>query len=310
MENSLPIGGAGGAPARRGRMTERVAIIGFGEAGQAFAGAEGWRAETVAYDILTDDPPSRAAKEADYRRAGVAGAESLGEALDRSALVLSLVTADQAGKVARAAATAIPPGAIFFDLNSVAPATKQASAAAIERAGGRYVDVAIMSPVQPKRLGVPLLMSGPAGTEAQRELSALGFTNCRVVGPRVGQASAVKMIRSVIVKGMEALTAEAMLAADAAGVASEVLASLDESDRKSSWAERADYNLERMMVHGLRRAAEMEEVAATLEALGIEPLLTRETVKRQREIGGQGLRPVPGLDGKLEQVRERKADAA
>jgi 3-hydroxyisobutyrate dehydrogenase-like beta-hydroxyacid dehydrogenase len=291
-------------------MTERVAIIGFGEAGQAFAGADGWRAETCAYDVLTDDVATRAAKEADYRRSGVEGAQSLAEALDGSRLVLSLVTADQAAEVAKASATAISSDALFCDLNSVAPATKQANAAAIERAGGRYVDVAIMSPVHPKRLGAPLLISGPAGAEALRELAALGFTNCRVVGQRVGQASAVKMIRSVIVKGIEALTAEAMLAADAAGVTNEVLASLDESERKSGWAERADYNLERMMQHGVRRASEMEEVARTLEGLGVEPLLTRGTAQRQREIGGLSLRAGPGLERKLEQLRERKADAA
>jgi 3-hydroxyisobutyrate dehydrogenase-like beta-hydroxyacid dehydrogenase len=94
------------------------------------------------------------------------------------------------------------------------------------------------------------------------------------------------MIRSVIVKGMEALTAEAMLAAHRAGVAEEVIASLDASDRNEPWAKRADYNLDRMIVHGLRRAEEMGEVVKTLEDLGVEPLLTRGTAQRQREIGG------------------------
>jgi 3-hydroxyisobutyrate dehydrogenase-like beta-hydroxyacid dehydrogenase len=292
-------------------MTDQVAIIGFGEAGQAFAGAAGWRGDARAYDKLTDDPSSCAAKEADYRRAGVEGAPSLQAALDGSQLILSLVTADQAGEVAKSAARSITPGAIYCDLNSVAPATKQAAAEAIERSGGHYVDIAIMSPVNPARLGAPLLLSGPSATEAHRLLCALGFSNARVIGSKVGQASAVKMIRSVIVKGIEALTAEAMMAADAAGVAGEVIESLDASDRRSSWADRADYNLDRMMVHGLRRAAEMEEVATTLEKLGTEPLLTRATAQRQRDIGGLGLKPAKGLDAKLAQLGEQtKADAA
>jgi 3-hydroxyisobutyrate dehydrogenase-like beta-hydroxyacid dehydrogenase len=292
-------------------MTGKVAIIGFGEAGQAFAGADGWLGDALAYDRLTDDPVSRAAKEADYRRAGVEGVLSLQAALHGAQLILSLVTADQAGEVAKSAARSVAPGAIFCDLNSVSPGTKQAGAEAVERGGGRYVDIAIMAPVNPARLGVPLLLSGPSATEAHRLLCALGFSNARVIGSKVGQASAVKMIRSVIVKGIEALTAEAMLAAEAAGIAGEVLQSLDDSDRRSSWADRADYNLERMMTHGVRRAAEMEEVAATLEALGTEPLLTRATTQRQRDIGALGLRPAKGLDGKLGQLRDQmKADAA
>lgn len=292
-------------------MTAPVAIIGFGEAGQAFAGAQGWRGEARAYDRLTDDPATRGAKEAQYRSAGTQGAPSLEAALEGSRLILSLVTADQALEAARSAARFITPGAIFCDLNSVAPATKLAGAEAIEGAGARYVDVAIMAAVYPLRLGVPLLLSGPAGAEAQRELAGLGFTDLRVVGRRVGQASAIKMIRSVIVKGMEALTAEAMLAAESAGVADEVLASLDASERRSPWAERADYHFGRMMAHGLRRAAEMEEVATTLSELGVEPLMTRATALWERKIGSEGIeRPAAGLAGKIEQIRGTKADAA
>ena len=114
------------------------------------------------------------------------------------------------------------------------------------------------------------------------QLAELGFTNLRIVGAEVGRASAIKMIRSVMVKGIEALTDEMMAAAAAAGVADEVLASLDASEAARPWAQRAAYNLERMATHGARRAAEMEESAKTLQSLGVEPLLTRATVQRQR----------------------------
>jgi 3-hydroxyisobutyrate dehydrogenase-like beta-hydroxyacid dehydrogenase len=195
--------------------------------------------------------------------------------------VLSLVTADQALVVAQMAANCLSPGALFFDMNSVAPDTKCAAAALVEAAGGHYVDVAVMAPVDPARLGVPLLVSGPHADAGAAKLTALGFTNVRTVAGDVGRASSIKMIRSVMVKGVEALTAEMMLAARRAGVADDVLASLGDG-----WPRKAAYNLERMTMHGLRRAAEMEEVVKTLTALDVDPVMTRGTVARQRAMAG------------------------
>jgi predicted enzyme related to lactoylglutathione lyase len=163
----------------------------------------------------------------------------------------------------------------------------EAMAETVEAAGGRYVDVAVLAPVNPARMNVPLLVSGAAADEAAEALHAAGFANVRVVGSEVGRASAIKMIRSVMVKGIEALTAEMMLAADAAGVTDEVLASLDASEKPQGWAARAAYNLERMTTHGARRAAEMEESAKTLIGLGVEPVMTSGTVRRQRELAGK-----------------------
>ena len=158
---------------------------------------------------------------------------------------------------------------------------KRDAAAAVEAAGGRYVDVAVMAPVD-KGLAVPLLLSGPDAQAAQPILAALGFTNLRTVGEEIGRASAIKMIRSVMVKGIEALSWECAAAAEAADVYDEIAASLDASEKPVGWAERFAYNRERMETHGLRRAAEMEESTRTLESLGVEPLMTRGTVQRQR----------------------------
>jgi 3-hydroxyisobutyrate dehydrogenase-like beta-hydroxyacid dehydrogenase len=207
--------------------------------------------------------------------------------LNGADLVLCLVTADEALPAAVAAAPLLPKGAIWCDGNSVAPDTKRAAAEAIEKAGGIYVDVAILAPVNPARLDVPLLLSGAAAEDAAKLLARAGFRNIRVVGDEVGRASAIKMIRSVMVKGVEALTAEMMMAAQKAGVVDEVLASLDASEKPKPWAEKAAYNIERMVTHGARRAAEMEESAKTLEGLGIEPLMTTGTVARQREMAGR-----------------------
>jgi 3-hydroxyisobutyrate dehydrogenase-like beta-hydroxyacid dehydrogenase len=224
--------------------------------------------------------------------AGLAEAASAADALAGAPLVLSLVTADSALGVARDYASLLSSGAIWCDMNSVAPDTKRETAALVEAAGGHYVDVAVLAPVNPARLAVPLLISGMAAAKAETLLRGVGFTDTRIVGDEVGRASAIKMIRSVMVKGIEALTAEMMLGAAAAGVTDEVLASLDASEKALPWAERAAYNVERMVTHGLRRAAEMEESAKTLTALGVEPTMTDGTVRRQREMVGQGIKEI------------------
>jgi 3-hydroxyisobutyrate dehydrogenase-like beta-hydroxyacid dehydrogenase len=253
----------------------RVALVGFGEAGEAFVRAPGWRGETRGWDVL---PERRAA----MARTGVETGEDAATALGDRAFILSLVTADSALDAAREYAPLLPEGALWCDMNSVAPDSKREAAAAIERAGGRYVDVAVMAPVD-KGMAVPLLVSGPHAIAAQPLLEALGFSNVRVVGDEVGRASAIKMIRSVMVKGLEALSSECAAAAEAAGVFDEVMTSLDASENAAPWAKKVAYNRERMATHGLRRAAEMEESAKTLQALGVEPVMTRGTVKLQRE---------------------------
>lgn len=260
-------------------MMQSVTLVGYGEAGRTFSRAARWERQARAYDIKTDMPQTRATLLDNYRADAVTGCENVHDALHASPAILSLVTADQALIAAKNAAQHISPDAHYFDMNSVAPDTKRSAAKLIEAAGGRYVDVAVMAPVDPARLAVPLLLSGPYATGGAEILAALGFTNSQVVLGDVGRASSIKMIRSVMVKGQEALTAEMMLAAEQAGVVDEVLASLG-----NDWVAKAEYNLERMKTHGRRRAAEMEEAAKTLCALGIEPLMTNATIIRQGEM--------------------------
>jgi 3-hydroxyisobutyrate dehydrogenase-like beta-hydroxyacid dehydrogenase len=286
-------------------------MIGFGEAAQAFAADA--RAMITAYDRKSDGVVTRAAKQAEADALGVTLANDHAAATRDAAIVLSLVTADQALPAARTSAATIPNSTLYCDMNSVAPDTKRAAAAAINAAGGRYVDVAVMAPVHPARLRVPLLVSGDHAEEAATALRAFGFATVRVVDGGIGAASAIKMIRSVMVKGMEALTTECVLAADRAGVLDAVIASLDASWPGADWRARADYNLDRMMIHGLRRAAEMEEVVATLDALGTGSAMTRGTVLRQRAIGGLGLAPPDGLTAKIAAIdgdEDRNEDKA
>lgn len=281
-------------------MQDALTFIGFGEAGAAFAADWPAAAPAVrAFDIKTDDPGARPAKQQDYDRAGVDGRSTMAEALDGAAAAICVVTADQALAAAAAGAAALASGALWLDMNSVAPPTKRAAAAMIDAAGGRYVDVAVMAPVQPLRRNVPLLVSGAHAGEAARLLRRSGFTDVRVIDGDIGAASSIKMVRSVMVKGLEALTAECLLAAEAAGVRDEVIASLDASWPGADWQRRADYNLDRMIVHGRRRGAEMDEVVRTLDALGVDAALSRATAARQRAIGSAAVRPPEGLGAKL-----------
>lgn len=271
-------------------MEAPFTLIGYGEAGRSFAQAAAWRSVARVFDI-------KAMAQA-YAEDGVIGCASVDEAFAGSAGALSLVTADQALIAAGQAAGALSAGALFLDMNSVAPQTKEKAAELIVAAGGAYVDVAIMAPVNPAQLAVPLLLSGPAAPEAEAFVRALGFTNVRVVGDQIGTASTIKMLRSVMYKGIEALTAECLIACVRAGVSDEVIASFGEG-----WAQDANYRLDRMMVHGTRRSAEMAEAVKTLEALGVPALLTRGTAERQAAIGALEVGAPPAtLADKLERL--------
>jgi protocatechuate 4,5-dioxygenase alpha subunit len=270
-------------------IADKIAFIGFGEAAAAFV--EGWATARPpllsAYDIKTDyrDAAVREAKHADYRRWRVAGAPTLAEALTNADVVFSLVTADQALIAARNAVAGLVPGTLYFDCNSCSPGTKRAAAELIEAVGGLYVDAALMAPVRPALHQVPILVSGAHVDAALATLAALDMRAESTAGP-VGHASSVKMVRSIVIKGLEALATECILAGRRAGVDERVLASLEASFPGFKWPERASYMLERVMTHGIRRAAEMREVERTVGELGLPADMTHAIVEWQQRVGG------------------------
>ncbi len=273
-------------------MIRQITFIGMGEAGGAIV--SGWgeaqQGKISAYDIKTDNPETAAAMLARYHELGIRGCLSAAEAVANADIVFSTVTADQAVVAAEAAAPHIPAGLIWCDLNSCAPSSKQKAAAVIEAAGGHYIDVAVMSPVFPKKNLVPLLIAGAHAQRVEPMLASLPMSP-RYVGERVGSASSIKMVRSIMVKGLEALTSECLLAAVAAGVEDEVLASLNASHPGVKWDAQAAYNFERAMVHGKRRAAEMEEVVRMLGDLKLPSDMASATVLWQRRIAETGVEP-------------------
>lgn len=267
-------------------MAGQLGFQGFGEAGQAIAA--GLRRPAVAHDLKLGQPGGgieAACAEAGVTPVGVQG-------LTGAEMVFCLVTADQAVAAAEAAAPHLTDGALWLDGNSCSPGAKRRAAEVIGAAGGRYVDLAIMAPIHPRLHRTPMLVSGPHADAALAALAAIGMEPKRA-GDRVGDASSIKMLRSVMVKGIEALTAESFLAARRAGVDAAVIASLQASDPGIDWLARGAYNLERMLVHGTRRAAEMEEVAATLRELGLPDSMAAATVRWQAELGALALDPGP-----------------
>ena len=263
--------------------TPYITVIGFGEAGSSLC--IGWNRRGVrSFDIKQTNPDLQATKCAEMHNRGVDAAEDIGAAVGGADLIFSTVTADQAFTAASSAAPWLKPGAFFFDLNSCAPSTKQKSAEVIEAAGGRYVDIAVMATITPHYHHTPMLICGDHSTAALAALKALDMAPKLVPGP-VGRASTIKMVRSVMMKGIEALTAECFWAASKAGVVDEVAASLDASQTNMGWKQQAYYYSERMTTHGIRRAAEMREVQKTLIDLDITPDMTRGTIDRQQQFG-------------------------
>lgn len=260
-----------------------MAIIGFGEAG-SILGEDLARLglDVATYDILLDSPATRPALVARARAVRVRPDDSLRQALDGAQLVISAVTASSSAAVAHDAAQSLRAGQRYLDINSVSPATKRGNAQVVEASGAEYVEAAVMAAVPPQRLAVPMLLGGRSAPHLEPLLRALGM-NVTTVAVEIGTAAAIKMCRSILIKGLEALTVECLLAARTFDAEDEVLASLDRSFPQMGWTGKLpDYLWSRVAEHGRRRAAEMREAALTLRDIGMEPVMANAIAERQQ----------------------------
>jgi 3-hydroxyisobutyrate dehydrogenase-like beta-hydroxyacid dehydrogenase len=259
-----------------------ICLVGFGEAGGILGTDLAQRGCALrSYDLLLDDPAQRERMLAKLAAAGVDPAFTLADALRGAKLVISAVTASSSQDVARAASPLLQAGQLFLDLNSVSPDTKRGNAELVEASGASYIEAAVMAPVPPQRLQVPLLLGGARAAELAPALTALGL-NVTVVSPLIGVASAIKMCRSVMIKGLEALTVESLRTARHYGAEDAVLASLAASFPAMGWtAQQPDYLVSRVAQHGRRRAAELREVALTVAAAGIVPRMATAIAQAQ-----------------------------
>lgn len=268
-------------------MSPRIAVIGFGEVGQILA--QDLRAEgvtdIVVHDLLFAEPASAPSLAA--ARTGVRTASDTARACRDRDLVISAVTAGQA----LAVATTVAPhlgDAFYLDLNSVAPQTRLSSQAVIAENRGRYVEGAVMAPISPGRLRTPILLGGSDAEALASLLDQLGFA-AQVFSDQVGRASAVKLSRSIFVKGLEAIVTESLASARHFGVETEVLASLANSLPHADWPGLAHYLITRPLTHGRRRSEEMAEAAAMLDAADLPSPMTRATEQLHARQGALGL---------------------
>jgi 3-hydroxyisobutyrate dehydrogenase-like beta-hydroxyacid dehydrogenase len=274
---------------------KRIAIVGFGEAGGILGhdlAADGLEVST--YDILLDSRDARETMLAKARGSNVRAAGNLADLARSAQLVISAVTASSALAVATSAAGLLAGGQTFLDLNSVSPSTKQRMAEQFAKSPAHFVEAAVMAAVPPQRLKVPMLLGGAHAAELAARLPAIGL-NASVASDRVGVASAVKMCRSVVIKGLEAIATESMLAARRYGAEDAVLKSLAATFPEMGWQDTLpDYLISRVAEHGKRRAAEMREAAQALRDVGIDPLMAEATAERQESLVREIAAQIPG----------------
>jgi 3-hydroxyisobutyrate dehydrogenase-like beta-hydroxyacid dehydrogenase len=258
-----------------------IGFVGFGEA--AFWIARGLRGEGVtricAYDLYTSTPGRGELIRERAAEVGVTLLPRLAALPPECDIVVSAVTAAAAGSVGQEAALDLQPRHLYVDINSVSPTVKKDIGAAVAGSGAKFVEVAVMSTVPPLGHGAPMLLCGPGAADFAARMRPLGMKLEVLDGP-LGSAAAIKMFRSVIIKGLEALMLECVLAAEQFGAASRVFDSVSVSIPGIDWNQLAHYMVGRTTLHAERRAHEMMEVAATLADVGVEPIMAAATAKR------------------------------
>ena len=257
-----------------------IGLVGYGEVGRILA--EDLRKAGVqvsGFDLKLSGEAGHPLR-AHAAQHGVTLTHTHAELAAAADLIVSAVTASQAAPVAQACAPGLRQGSWFLDFNSASPGAKIRAAGLIHGAGGRYVEAAVMTSIPPHRLQVPLLLGGPHAAALEPSLKALGFAT-KAASDRLGVASATKMCRSVMIKGLEAMVIESFTAARAYGVEDQVLASLAETFPGIDWEAQGAYFFQRAIQHGRRRAEEVREVAETVRDTGLTPWSASGTAERQ-----------------------------
>lgn len=267
--------------------TLRLGIVGYGEVGKIFAaGLKQGVASVCAWDVKFDDARAQAAERAHAAQAGVRACASLSELCGQADLIISAVTASNTLEVARAAAARIQAGAWFLDLNSASPGAKRQAAQWIDAAGGHYVEAGVMTSVPPYGIRVPMLLGGAHAQALAATLQGLGM-DAQPVAAEIGVASAIKMCRSVMIKGLEALVIESYTAARKYGVEDYMIPTLQETFPSIDWSAQGAYFFSRVARHGRRRAEEMREAANTVREAGFEPWMAAATADKHDWVAAQ-----------------------
>lgn len=272
----------------------RIGLVGYGEVGKTFAGglkAQPGVTHCAAWDLKFAQPATREAELAHAASAGVLAQPSMQALCEGSDLVISAVTASNTFAVAQEAAKFLRPGTVFLDLNSASPGTKQQCARAVDATGAHYVEAGVMTSVPPYGIRVPMLLGGARAAELAAVLGQWGM-DAKAVSEQLGVASAIKMCRSVMIKGLEALVIESYATARQYGVEDHVLPTLAETFPQIDWHRQGAYFFSRVVQHGKRRAEEMRESANTVREAGFPPTMTTAIAEKQQwvaDLAAQGL---------------------
>ncbi|MFM2275034.1 MAG: hypothetical protein RL211_906 [Pseudomonadota bacterium] len=266
---------------------QHLGLIGYGEVGRIFsAGLKDKVSAVSAWDLKFDAPELKAVQLAHAAQAGVTACQSVAELCAHADLVISAVTASSTLAVAQAAAPHLRSGTVFLDLNSASPGTKQQAARLIDASGAHYVEAGVMTSVPPYGVRVPMLLGGASATGLADVLTSWGM-DAKAVSDQLGVASAIKMCRSVMIKGLEALVIESYTTARAYGVEDYVLPTLAETFPGIDWEKQGAYFFNRVAQHGQRRAEEMRESANTVKEAGFEPFMAAAIAKKQQWVADQ-----------------------
>lgn len=291
-----------------------IATLGLGEAGTAITTglAEVWRKDNPARRILSVDIGlgDNVRGSAINERARAIGVEIEGSytsKLAEAGAVFSVVTGVEAKNAALAAREVLKPGTLFFDINTITGPQTADIAQEMFKAGIDYVDFAAMGGFATSGHKVPFVVSGPAAERAAAFLKPYGF-NVEVMSDRAGDASSVKIIRSVLVKGMEALSVECMVAAHRAGLVQEVLNCFSDIDART-FAGMVKSLTTTHVVHAKRRMEEMDKAKENLVELGIQPLMSERTRESHARTVDAGVAPndasLPTFEEALEILSEK-----
>lgn len=274
-------------------QTQHLGIIGYGEVGKIFAlalskktGVQSFTAWDLKFAATSNATSNTPHEQAHAKQHGIEACANMAQLCERSQLIFSAVTAANTLAVAQEAALHLRPGSVFVDLNSASPGTKQQAANAVQAKGAHYVEAAVMSSVPPYGVAVPILLGGAQAAALMGHLNQWGM-NTKAVSTEIGIASAIKMCRSVMIKGLEALVIESYATARAYGVADHVLPTLAETFPSIDWAAQGAYFFSRVAQHGQRRAEEMREAALTVREAGFEPIMASAIAAKHQWVADQ-----------------------
>ena len=264
---------------------KRLGLVGYGEVGRIFSTGLLDRFDAVsAWDVAF--PEDVAGKKTAAHAAGVHAADSMAALCAQSDLVISAVTASNTLAVAEAAAPHLRAGMVFLDLNSASPGTKQQAARLVDSTGAHYVEAGVMTSVPPYGIQVPMLLGGSHAEALAIWLNSMGM-DAKPVAVEIGVASAIKMCRSVMIKGLEALVIESYSTARAYGVEAHVLPTLAETFPSINWEQTGAYFFSRVVQHGQRRSEEMRECALTVAEAGFAPTMAAAIAQKQQWVADQ-----------------------